>query len=237
MTPSGDQGVQGQVLEDLRQAVNYRQWLASLAVPWLGSNPIEIGSGVGDYAAEWSPSVTEFTASEAEPARLAALRVRFADDPRVLVRELQAPIVQEADYSSVVAYNVLEHIADDVAALRGFAQLLAPGGHVILLVPAFPFAMSRFDREIGHFRRYRRRGLAEALNAAGLQVLRLHYVNAVGLFAWTVGMRLLGLRPRAGRTLAAWDATVPAFRALENLAPPPFGQSLFAVAQTKGAKP
>lgn len=232
MTLPGDQTLQGQVLEDLREAVNYRRWLASLATPWLGSRPIEIGSGVGDYAAEWAPSVTELTASEADPDRVAVLRARFANHPGVRVRELRAPVSEKADHSAAVAYNVLEHIADDVAALRGFARLVAPGGYVILIVPAFPFAMSRFDREIGHFRRYRRLGLAATAEAAGLQVVRLHYVNAPGLLAWTVGMRLFGRRPQAGPALRLWDGLVPAFRAFERRITPPFGQSLFAVARS-----
>lgn len=230
---SGDQAMQGQVLEDLRQAVNYRRWLASLAAAWLGPRPIEIGSGVGDYAAEWVSSVSavdEFTASEANAQRLAALRVRFADDPRVRVRELVAPILHDANHSAVVAYNVLEHISDDVAALRGFARLLEPKGRIVVLVPAFPLAMSCFDREIGHFRRYRRQSLLHAVRAAGLRPLRIHYVNAPGLLAWIVGMRLLRLRPQAGPALTVWDHIVPVFAAVERRMSPPFGQSLFCVA-------
>lgn len=235
MSVTGDQAVQGRVLEDLREARNYRRWLASLASPWLGPDPLEVGSGLGDYAAEWAPSVRRFTASEADPARLEALRARFADDPCVQVRALVAPITEDADHSAVVAYNVLEHIADDIGALRAFARLVAPGGRVVLVVPAFPVAMSRFDREIGHVRRYRRPGLMSALDAAGLRLLHLRYVNAPGLLAWTVGMRLLGLRPAAGRALAVWDALVPAFAALERWVPPPVGQSLFAVARAPTA--
>lgn len=234
MSLAGDQSVQGEVLEDLRQAVNYRRWLASLATPWLGPTPLEVGSGTGDYAQLWSPYVREITVSEGDPRRVASLRRRFAEDPRVRVRELVAPITETGGHSSVVAYNVLEHIEDDVAALRGFAGLAAPGGRVILVVPAFPIAMSRFDRQIGHFRRYRRRTLLQALTAADLRVRRLHHVNAPGLVAWVVGMRLLGLRPRAGPLLTAWDTLVPCFAALERWVPPPVGQSLFAVATRPG---
>lgn len=231
MSIAGDQRVQEAVLEDLREATNYRRWLASLATPWLGPRPLEIGSGMGDYAAEWAPRVDEFTASEGDARRVEGLRRRFADHPRVQVRELLVPITDRGDHSAVVAYNVLEHIADDVAALRGFTRLLAPGGRVVLVVPAFPVAMSRFDRQIGHFRRYRRPGLINVLDAAGLRLQRLHYVNAPGLLAWMVGMRMLGLRPQAGRLLSVWDALVPSFAAVERWIPPPAGQSLFAVAR------
>jgi SAM-dependent methyltransferase len=172
------------------------------------------------------------TASEADPTRLAQLTEAFAGDPRVRVRELSVPIEEEADYSTVVAYNVLEHIPDDVAALRAFRGLLRPDGAVVLIVPAFQGAMSRFDRAIGHQRRYTRAALSSALGQAGLHVERCHYVNAPGLLAWYVGMRLLGGRPKEGPLLSIWDRiVVPVERRIERHVRMPFGQSVFAVAR------
>jgi 2-polyprenyl-3-methyl-5-hydroxy-6-metoxy-1,4-benzoquinol methylase len=229
---AGDTHLQSEVLEGLSEAVNYRRWLASLATPWLGDDPLEIGSGTGDYAEEWAAQGVSLTASEADPMRLELLRTRFDGHPQISVRELAVPLVEEAEHSAVVAYNVLEHIADDVEALRAFANLVRPGGRVILIVPAFPIAMSRFDREIGHFRRYRVETLAQSLSGAQLQVEALHYVNTLGLLAWIVLMRLLGQRPGAGAALRVYDGlVVPTLRRLETGRKPLFGQSVFAVAR------
>jgi 2-polyprenyl-3-methyl-5-hydroxy-6-metoxy-1,4-benzoquinol methylase len=229
---AGDTHVQSQVLEGLSEAVNYRRWLASLALPWLGDDPLEIGSGTGDYAEEWATQGHRLTASEADPGRLAQLHSRFAGHPAVSVRELAVPLSEDAEHSAVVAYNVLEHIADDVDALRGFARLVRPGGHVVLIVPAFEIAMSPFDREIGHFRRYRVETMARAMSEAGLQIRTLHYVNSVGLLAWIVGMRLLRQRPAPGPALRFYDGVVvPVLRRLESGRKPLFGQSVFAVAR------
>jgi SAM-dependent methyltransferase len=228
----GDTGLQSDVLEDLRTAVNYRRWLCSLGVPFFGDDVLEIGSGLGYYAADWADMGVRITASEADPTRLAQLRETFARDSRVRVRELAVPIEEEADYSTVVAYNVLEHIPDDVAALRAFRGLVRPDGAVVLIVPAFQGAMSRFDRAIGHQRRYTRAALSSALGQAGLHVERCHYVNAPGLLAWYVGMRLLGGRPKEGPLLTVWDrAVVPVERRIERHVRMPFGQSVFAVAR------
>ncbi len=51
---TGDQRIQSEVLEGLATAVNHRRWFVELALPYLGDNPIEIGSGLGDYALEWA---------------------------------------------------------------------------------------------------------------------------------------------------------------------------------------
>jgi SAM-dependent methyltransferase len=227
----GDVALQSQTLEDLASAVNYRRWLASLALPYLGEHAIEIGSGQGDYVQEWIDARVRMTASEAEPGRLDFLRGRFGGDNRVDIVEYTAPSDEEADYSAVVAYNVLEHIQDDVAALRGFGRLLRPGGAVVLIVPAFEFAMGRFDRAVGHQRRYRLRTLGAAVQQAGLRIERLNYVNSLGLLAWFVGMRLLRMTPGEGPILTAWDrAVVPVLQRTEARWQP-FGQSVFSAAR------
>src|SRR5262249_52388387 len=131
------------------------------------------------------------------------------------------------------AFNVLEHIPDHVTALRAMGALVRPGGAVVLIVPAFPSAMSDFDRAIGHQRRYTRRSLGEALQAAGLRVEHLRYVNPVGLIGWYVTVKTLKMRPRNGFALRAYDrAIVPVARAADRLSLP-FGQSVFAVARVR----
>jgi SAM-dependent methyltransferase len=228
---SGDSALQSAVLESLGSARNYRAWLVDLTAPWLGDDALEVGSGLGDYAVEWAQRGVPLTVSEADPDRLAHLRHRFDGHPTIKVRELAVPVTETANYSAVVAVNVLEHIADDVAALRAFAGLVRAGGRVVVFVPAFRALYSRFDREIGHERRYRKATLDHALRAAGLHVERLHYVNMVGSAAWLVMMRLLRGRPREGLALRAYDALVPLLRRLEARWRPPFGQSLLAVAR------
>jgi 2-polyprenyl-3-methyl-5-hydroxy-6-metoxy-1,4-benzoquinol methylase len=229
---SGNSGLQSDALEELVSASNYRNWLCSLGVSHFGEDVLEIGSGLGDYADDWARMGVRITASEADPGRLAALRLRFANNDRVNVRKLAVPITETAEHSTVVAYNVLEHIEDDVAALRSFAGLLRPGGAVVLIVPAFEFAMSEFDRAIGHHRRYRSAELSRRLREAGMTVERCHYINGPGLLAWYVTCRLLKRRPKDGLLLRAYDKLyVPMERLIESKVTMPFGQSLFAVAR------
>lgn len=224
---TGDSRLQSDVLEDLSDAHRYRRWLADLARPHLGHDPIEIGSGTGDYALEWAGHVTSFTATEADESRYAALNARFADHPVIHPRHLTLPGGQDqGSHSAAVAYNVLEHIPDHVGALRDMASLVRPGGKIILVVPAFPSAMSRFDLAIGHQRRYTRASLSATLAAADLRVDELRYVNPVGLLSWYLTVKALRMTPRNGALLRAYDRmVVPLTRRL----PAPFGQSVFAV--------
>ncbi len=223
--------LQHDVLEALEEARNYNAWVASLVLPHLGDDPIDVGSGTGTYAALWlEAGVSRLTVSDMDPEMVASLADRFAREPGVVVKRLDLPGASPGEHSAVVGLNVLEHISDDIRALRGARRLVRRGGVVAMFVPAFPFAMSRFDRAIGHHRRYTTATLQAAFSGAGLELEEIRYVNAPGLVAWTIGMRLLGLSPREGPLLRTWDRTiVPIARTLETRWAPPFGQSLFAV--------
>jgi len=226
---------QSEVLEGLSDARHYRRWLADLTLPYLGKAPIEIGSGIGDYAQEWLPDVRQLTATEADEDRLLTLKRRFEHEPKVIVRSMSLPHQEEADYTGAVALNVLEHIADDVEVLRSMARLVRQGGKVTLVVPAFPSAMSQFDRSIGHYRRYTLASMRAALSAAGLDIEELRYINPIGLINWYVSVKALRLTPRNGRLLRMFDRLVarPSQWA-ERHYRPWFGQSVFAVARVSG---
>lgn len=225
--------LQHSVLEALESARNYNAWVASLVLPHVGDDPVEIGSGTGTNAAILlEQGLPRLTVSETDAELVGRLQERFAGDPRVSVRELDLLDAPPAEHSAALALNVLEHIPDDVEALRAAGRLVEPGGAVVVFVPAFPFAMSRFDRDIGHVRRYTKDTAREAFARAALGLEELRYVNAPGLAAWTLGMRVLRMRPRDGLVLRGWDrAIVPVARRLERRVAPPFGQSLLAVAR------
>jgi SAM-dependent methyltransferase len=232
---SGDTNLQSEVLEDLTDAVNYQRWLADLTRPYLGDDPIELGGGIGDYAAAWLTTVPRITVTEADDSRFKVLAERFVDDERVTVRQLVLPARERAGHTAAVALNVLEHLEDDVEALRSIAGLVRPGGAIVLIVPAFPFAMSRFDRSIGHFRRYTVDSLRAALVGAGLRIELIRYINPIGLINWYLACRLLRMTPRNGIMLRMYDrVVVPVARGLERRWRPPFGQSVFVVARSAG---
>lgn len=88
-------------------------------------------------------------------------------------------------YGLVTLLDVLEHLDDDIAALRHVRALLRPGGLLLLTVPALRWLWTRHDDLNHHRRRYTRRELVAALEAAGFQVLDSRY-----LFHWLVPVKL-----------------------------------------------
>ena len=229
----GDRQTQCDVLVALSECRNHRRWFAEFARPYLGDHPIEIGSGLGDYAREWIPLVKRFAATDADEAMVVGLKRELADCPHVDVRQIWLPATAAAEHSCLISYNVLEHIEEDVGALRSMAGLVRHGGYIVLVCPAFPFAMSPVDIATGHVRRYTKRTMRTALTAAGLEVVDLKYANSLGLICYYAFTSLLRRQPSTGGTMIFYDrVVVPVVHGAERLIRrPPFGQSVVAVAR------
>jgi ubiquinone/menaquinone biosynthesis C-methylase UbiE len=231
----GDRQVQCDVLVALAGCRNHRKWFADFAKPYLGDSPIEIGSGLGDYAREWIPLVRQFTVTDADENLIIGLKKEMAGYSNVDVQQILLPSTERADHSCLICYNVLEHIEDHIGALRSMARLVRAGGHIVLVCPAFPFAMSPVDIATGHVRRYTKRSMTEALAEAGLEVMDVRYANSLGLICYYAFTSVLKKQPSTGGTMTFYDRLlVPVVQFVERLIKrPPFGQSVVAVARVR----
>jgi SAM-dependent methyltransferase len=218
-------------LEAMAGASAYNDWIVDRARPWLRGRVLDLGAGIGTHTAQLLELADQLVAVEPEREFAAILRERV---PAITVVEGDAGDV-EGPFDAIACFNVLEHIADDVGTLRRLRELLAPGGALLLLVPAHPTLYGTVDRAFGHERRYGKRELRAKLTAAGLVPEVLRHVNPVATAGWLLQAKIRR-RPRMSyRGLDLYDRLVPLLRALEPL-PIPFGLSLWAVAKTSGTE-
>jgi hypothetical protein len=109
------------------------------------------------------------------------------------------------------------------------AMHLRPGGHLIVLAPAHGWLFSRFDRSIGHFRRYSARQLGE-LTPAGLGLVRSHYLDSVGLLASAANRLALRQSLPTARQIRFWDRVlVPLSRVIDPITWHRVGKSVLCV--------
>jgi SAM-dependent methyltransferase len=216
-------------------APRYRQWEYDLVAPYLGRSVLEIGSGMGYFSEKLVEGGRDrVVLSDTEDYCLTRLRQVYADDPRIEVASVPLPgaVGIQGQVDAVVAMNVLEHIEDDVQALKDLTQVVRPGGHIVLWVPAYMQLYGEFDRKVGHFRRYTPRTIREAVEGAGLRVAKVHPVNFLGGIAWWLAVRRGGAGAPNRRLVWLYDnIIVPISRTVERVIRPPFGQSVICVAE------
>lgn len=148
---------------------------------------LEVGCGTGHNLAMLTQHGTVEGVEMDTPAR--ALASKRLGRPIIDAKLPDLESVTRNQYDMVGLFDVLEHVDDDVAALKGIADCLAPNGKLLLTVPAFPFLWSAHDVVHHHHRRYTKKELRAVVKAAGLRLDTVSWFNSI-LFAPIVVARL-----------------------------------------------
>jgi SAM-dependent methyltransferase len=222
-------------LEIVSEAPRYNAWMYETIAPWVGRRILEVGSGIGNMSDQLLRGNPEhLVLTDIDPWYQEQVRARLGSRPGVRVEGLELPDPSTATrfgadrIDTVVALNVVEHIERDVEAVRSMAEIVTPGGRVVILVPAIQALYGEMDRELGHFRRYSKRSLASVMSAAGLNVERLMWFSRFSVLGWWFNGRVRRQRFIPVRQIRLLDAMVPVLR-MERFLPLPFGLSLIAV--------
>lgn len=240
-------------VETLRRMVsvdNYNRWIYRLIEPYLGETVLEVGCGLGNMTAFLADN-RKVVCLDILPAAITHVSQQFARcrNVRPVLGDITRPEAVDTLRSSycfdtsspvtffdtVVCLNVLEHILEDAVALRNMQAVLASNGTVVLFVPAGRYMYGTLDRALGHYRRYDRSQLEALVANSGFQVLKLRYVNLLGVPGWWVNSRVLRRRLLSRSQLRLFNWLAPAGivveEALHRLVDLPFGQSLLCVAR------
>ena len=150
-----------------------------------GKSVLEFGAGTG-FLAEIFRDKHEVTPTcvELDPNLCSLIREKNFKTFQYLK---DAPTNFDAIYTS----NVLEHIEDDISALKEIRLHLKSEGRIGIYVPAHPILFSKMDETVGHVRRYRKSELVEKVKKAGFEVKSVQYDDFIGFFA-SLAVKFLG---------------------------------------------
>ncbi len=228
---------------EMAHAARYYRWVFERIAPHLGDRILDIGGGYGSHLEPVLDSGRGVVSIDHSPEAARSMNERFASRPAFealcadfSTREMRRELVARG-FDTILCLNVLEHIEDDLAALRHMAEFLAPSeGTLVLQVPAHPWLYGRLDSLAGHHRRYTAPRLERQMRQAGFTDPRVFYFNRFGVLPWFVTGRIL--KPArldshgVGAQVKIFDRyLVPVARLLDTVLPLPLGQSLIAVAR------
>jgi SAM-dependent methyltransferase len=212
----------------------YRAFQYDLIAPHCGPSVLEVGAGLGEFAAQFR-GLRRHIVTDVDPDAVASMARRFADRPEVEPRRLDltgGEVEVDPPVSTVVAINVLEHIEDDEGALRALARAVEPGGRLVIWVPGYQQLYGDFDRKVGHVTRYTPATLSKSVTAAGLTIESIKPINFLGGIAWWAAVRRGGAGYPDPRLVKIYDRTViPLTKLIERWIRPPFGQTVLCVAR------
>jgi FkbM family methyltransferase len=232
---------EGGDLEAMLAADNYYRWIFDDIKPYVGKSVIEVGSGVGSFSKlilKTKPKTVHLIEPSADMHKQLVKNISDKNSSTTNVHTHNGYLngseksLKASKPDTFIYINVFEHIEDDTAEMKKIADLLEPGGHVIIFVPALGALYSNFDKSIGHFRRYNKKKLKELCDRTGLEITSLSYRDIFGIMSWWLSFVILkrrGLSPSLVKTYD--DHFVPVIRAVESKIEMPLGKNLLLIAK------
>jgi SAM-dependent methyltransferase len=229
-------------LETMSEAKRYQDHVFQLLRPFIGRSVLEVGCGIGTTSLRLAEIAERLVCIEPNLNCVARARAALDSNPRITLHithleDCDRAEMTAARFDTIVCVNVLEHIEDDVKALALFRELVTEAnGQVLIFVPAVQAAYGPLDAALGHHRRYSKRTLRRAFDAAGLDLVALRYTNPIGLLGWMYNAHVTGATEHTVGQVRLFESLVaPWALPIDRLIAPPIGQSLFAVGRARTA--
>lgn len=221
----------------LAKADNYNRWIFSQIEPYLGRRILDVGCAIGNITQFYVDRET-VVGVDVSREELAVAQERFAGKPfEAHFMDVSSPDLlqfRDRNLDTAVCLNVLEHVEDDVHALRNMRDTLAPGAHICLLVPVNKWLFGPMDAIDHHFRRYTRDEMNAKVAEAGLTVVHQNFFNMLGIAAWFIQNKIVRQPLAAPAQYSLYDAIVPILSKFESAIEVPAGLSLVTICRSPG---
>ena len=213
-------------LEVIAKADRFNRWMYDQFRNYLKGEILEIGSGIGNISKLVIEEGHPVTLSDYNEEYCESLKIQFAGTKNVrdiLRIDLLHPQFHDKyssfkeRFDSIFLLNVIEHIEDDDLAIKNCRYLLRPGGHLILLAPAYSWLYSSFDRQLGHFRRYSLKALSNMLTKNKFSILSGSYFNFTGIGGWLLFGKILNQKMLSRSEMSVFNKIVPIAKAFDKL--------------------
>lgn len=210
-------------------------WLYEEMKPYLGNRILEVGCGVGNFVRHLSNSEL-YIGTDIAHSSVEQVKQTYQDhlNMEAFVLDVTDPnfkTLAKFQPDTIISINVFEHIEDHFLAMQHCHHALAPGGKLIIVVPAHQAIYGTMDSSIGHYRRYNKRTLAKVMEQAGFSVLTQKYINAAGALGWYINGRLFKKETPPSDQLKFFNKLVPTLKRIERAIPPPVGISVLTVSE------
>lgn len=229
-----------ETLQTLAKADRFNQWLFDAVAGYCKGTILEIGSGIGN--------ISELLLDRGGPVMLSDFRTDYCEmlkrrfKNNTHLKDVYQVDLSLTDFSgqypellgrfdTIIALNVVEHIKDDKLAIRNCKKLLRADGRLVILVPAFQCLYNSLDKELGHFRRYRKKSLTQLLVSEEMKIIDKKYFNCAGIAGWWMAGSIFKSKTISDKQLAVFNKLIPAFRIIDKAAFHIAGLSVIAVAE------
>ena len=214
-------------LDHFDSAFNFRKYQISLIKEFINGKFLEVGAGKGGLIPFYKNILKDITIIEPEKKLFKILKKKYSKN-KIKVKNQTIKDVKKK-YDTIIYYDVLEHIENDLNETKEAKKKLTKNGYLIFSVPAYQSFYSDFDKSVGHFKRYNKQDFVKLEKKTGLKIEKLAYYDSVG-FLFLVMNKLFCLKQtNLKNKIYLWNLLMPISKLIDFLTFNKFGKSLLCV--------
>jgi 2-polyprenyl-3-methyl-5-hydroxy-6-metoxy-1,4-benzoquinol methylase len=233
----------GEELELFAEAGAWKQYFSGKIISYIKGEVLEAGAGMGETTVFMlNEHVKTWTCLEPDEQLASIIGSKIHScilpaDCRVIKGNI-SDLAPEKMFDTILYIDVLEHIPDDNTEWQQALKHLNDDGHLVILSPALPFLYSRFDRAIGHERRYTRKSLRKlASTGEGLEEKELFYLESAGAFLLFLNKYLTRKKYPTRKDIRIWQRIfLPISKLVDKILFYHFGKTIIGIWQKREKK-
>ena len=142
------------------------------------NNFLEIGAGIGSFTDKYKRNIKNIFLTEIDKNNLNILKKKYQNDTNVTILENKVNKISQK-FNTICHFNVLEHVKEDKEEIINCLNKINKDGYLIILAPAHNELYGNLDREVGHYRRYKK-SFFKDLNLSDGKIVELKYMDCMG---------------------------------------------------------
>lgn len=176
----------------MSKASNFQKMIFNKASNNIYGEVLEVGAGTGNFSKLISKQCNNLDIIEVKKKSVEFLKKKLSKLKNIKIYKKDLfSLNKKKKYDSIVMFDVLEHIKEDERVIKKLTSILKKNGKLVVKVPAFNFLYSKYDRLIGHYKRYKKIDFLKMQNKLNFEIEDMFYFDPIGALGWWVNYCIL----------------------------------------------
>ena len=216
-------------LEFFDKSKNFRNYQLKLIKKYIKGYIAEVGPGNGVNASSYIKYPKKIDLYEPTKKLYLEIKKKFKKNKKVANYNKKF-LLQKEKYDSILYLDVLEHIKKDKEEILKAFKSIKKNGYLIINVPAFSYLYSKFDKDVGHHKRYQKKDIRIIFKNLKYKKLDLRYYDSIGyILSLFSKLTFSNYKNKFNQKIKIWDSLIPLSKIIDFLTFNLFGKSLLIV--------
>ena len=207
-----------------RVCKNFRNYQLELIKTYLGKRLAEVGPGNGANLHCYYKYPKKIDLYEPSKNLYLNLKKKFKQKK---IRIFNKKFNSNIKYDTIIYLDVIEHIKNDVKEIKKAFKALKKDGYLIIAVPAFQHLYSNFDRDINHYKRYKKGDFKKILKKIYHNKVNLLYYDSIGyILSLMSKLFVSNYKKNLEKKIKVWNSLIFISKILDKITFRSFGKSM-----------